>query len=378
MHQLQRVVIRGFRSLREVDVELGPLTVLVGANGAGKSNLASFFNLLSFLFSGELQLYVGRKGGASSILHYGPKLTASISAELHFETLDQYSFQLEFASPDRLIISSQRFLRHPPGGGQLEAMVLGTPGAEMGGSEVSLLSADGSAGDAEIAAKQIFDRLKTIHTYHFHDTSPTSPIRTGQDLQRNRHLLASGGNLAAFLYMLRARHPQHYARILSTVQLAVPYLADLVLEPDALNPSTIHLRWRDRSGEYEYGAHQWSDGSLRFLALVTALLQPEELLPRLLVIDEPELGLHPRGISVLAELLRYASTKTQVLVSTQSPRLVAAFEPGEILIAERREGELGRGETTLRRLEAEALASWLEEYDLGQLFEMNVVGGGPA
>jgi predicted ATPase len=377
MHRLQRVVIRGFRSLREVDIQLGPLTLLVGANGVGKSNVASFFNLLSSLLSGELQLYVGRKGGATSILHYGPKSTSALSAGFHFESGESYEFELSFAQPDRLIFSKEQCSARRSGA-DVGVRVLHPLSGSRAESGLISLEPGTSAEQPKNAALEILSHLKGVQAYHFHDTSPTSPIRTGQDLQRSRYLLANGGNLAAFLHMLRTRYPQHYARILSTVQLAVPYLADLVLEPDALNARTIYLRWRDRSGEYEYGPHQWSDGSLRMLALVTALLQPEELLPRVLVIDEPELGLHPRGISVLAELLRYASTKTQVLVSTQSPRLVAAFEPGEVLVAERREDAAGRGETLLRRLDADALASWLEEYDLGQLFEMNVTGGGPA
>ncbi|MBL8901232.1 MAG: AAA family ATPase [Planctomycetes bacterium] len=377
MQQLQRVVIRGFRSLREVDFELGPLTVMVGANGVGKSNVASFFDLLSYLFSGELQLYVGRKGGAGSILHYGPKATPALSAELRFSAGESYEVRLEFAQPDRLVFSHEALVATRSGTQHNVAFKPNRSGGLLESGTLAL-HRDSSATEPVSVGLEIISKLKSLQAYHFHDTSPTSPIRAGQDLQRNRYLLANGGNLAAFLHMLRSSYPQHYARILSTVQLAVPYLADLVLEPDALSARTIYLRWRDRSGEYEYGPHQWSDGSLRMLALVTALLQPEEFLPRVLVIDEPELGLHPRGISVLAELLRYASTKTQVLVSTQSPRLVAAFEPGEVLVAERREDAAGRGETLLRRLEAEALASWLEEYDLGQLFEMNVTGGGPA
>jgi predicted ATPase len=177
--------------------------------------------------------------------------------------------------------------------------------------------------------------------------------------------------------MLQQSYPAHFDRILTTVRLAVPYLRDFVLERDRLSPGRIQLRWRDRSPDHEFGAHQLSDGSLRAIALITALMQPEELLPALIAIDEPELGLHPSAIATVAQLIRAVSRKRQVIVATQSSRLIAGFAPEEVVVVERDEDERGHGASTFKRLSDEALGAWREDYDLGQLYDMNVTGGGP-
>lgn len=377
MEKLVRIHLSGFRSIRELDLELRDLTVLIGANGSGKSNLVRFFDMVSYLLSGDLQLFVARAGGGSSLLHYGPKETPALHASLEFDndgTRSEYRFSLSFAAPDRLIFTDEHVEFQRPGEPAPFEKTLG-----VGQTEAHL----GAAANADIAsvertvARVFMNRLRGMQSYHFHDTSENSRIRMNQDVARNRHLMSHGGNLASFLYMLRSAHPRHFERIEATCRSVVPYFREFVLAPNSENPGTIRLRWRDNNPDYEFGPEHLSDGSLRAMAIVTALLQPEELLPSVVIMDEPELGLHPSGVRLIAQLLRSVATKRQVLIATQSPRLLSEFAPDEVVVAERYEESTGLGESTFRRLVPEDLEAWLDEYDLGTLFEMNVTGGGP-
>ncbi|MCW3099910.1 MAG: chromosome segregation protein [Chthonomonadaceae bacterium] len=378
MEKLRHVRIEGYRSIRQLDLELTDLTVLVGANGSGKSNFISFFQMLNFMLSGSLQVYIARRGGGSSILHYGPQQTSVLHAELNFEGADnvsKYGFNLAFAAPDTLLFAYEYVQFQNADRPVAYDRNLGSGHLE---TKLVRLSKEGSKeGGGSKVARTFMERLNEVQAYHFHDTSEDSSMRTSQDLARNRHLMSTGGNLAAFLYMLRETKPQHYARILSTVRLAVPYLSDFVLEPDRLNTGRIQLRWRDRNPDHEFGAHQLSDGSLRAIALITALLQPEEMMPGLIMIDEPELGLHPSAVGLIGSLIKAASLRRQVVVATQSPRLISEFEPEDIVVVEREEDTKGDGQSIFHRLSREELGDWLKEYSLGTLYEMQVTGGGP-
>jgi predicted ATPase len=375
VEKLIRLKASGFRSIREIDLTLSDLTVLIGANGSGKSNFVALFNLLGFMMTGSLQLYIGRKGGGSSILHYGPKRTPLLTTTLRFEGAtgwSEYGCTLAHASPDRLIFTDEHVAFQRPGELNPFSRVLSS-----GQAETDLTAVSAGGGVAAQVAQVFLTRLRGLRVYHFHDTSESAYIRTNQEIDRNRILLSNGGNLASFLYMLRESFPAHYERIVSTVRLAVPYFRDFDLEPNRLNPQHLQLRWRDRNPDYEFGPHQLSDGSLRAIALITALLQPEDLLPTVIFIDEPELGLHPAAIGIIAKLLKAVSAKRQVVVATQSPRLLADCAPEDVVVVEREEDDKGYGESTFKRLSAEELGDWLKDYDLGALFEMNVTGGGP-
>ena len=377
VERLGLIKIEGFRSIRKLELNLGQLTVLIGANGSGKSNFIGFFNLMSFMLAGDLQTYIARKGYATSILHYGPKRTPFLKIELDFEgpdTISQYGSSLVFASPDRLIFTEEQVRFHRTGSTGPYRKTLSS-----GQTETDLLAlANGTQNTTARTVARIFvNRLRGLQVYHFHDTSETAYLRTTQDIDRNRFLLSNGGNLTAFLYRLRERWPAHFNHILATIRLTVPYLKELILEPDGLNPSRIQMRWRDRNTDYEFGPHQFSDGSLRAIALITALLQPEELLPTVIFMDEPELGLHPSALSVVADLIKSVSEKRQVVLSTQSSGLVAKFQPEDVVVVERLEDDQGFGESTFKRLSREELGTWLDDYDLGALHEMNVTGGGP-
>ncbi|TAK22590.1 MAG: DUF2813 domain-containing protein [Chloroflexota bacterium] len=341
--RLTHLKVAGFRSFRQLDLKLADLTVLVGANGSGKSNLVDFFEMLSFMLSGSLQLYIGRKGGGSSVLHYGPKRSQDLTAELTFEgttRTSNYAMSLSFAAPDRLIFTREEVAFQRTDDLRPYKDLLG-----VGQLETDLLQYAREKGDsARHTVSRVFRmRLRDLQVYHFHDTSATAHMRTSQDIDRNAYLMSDGGNIASFLHMLQSVHPIHFERIMSTVRLAVPYLQEFELTPNPLNPGSISLRWRDRNPDYEFGPHQLSDGSLRAIALITALLQPEELLPSLIVIDEPELGLHPNAVGLIGQLIRAVAEKRQVLVATQSPRLLSEFEPGDVVVVERDEDEMGYG-----------------------------------
>jgi predicted ATPase len=174
------------------------------------------------------------------------------------------------------------------------------------------------------------------------------------------------------LYLYHQRYPIAYRRIVAAVRAVVPYFDDFVLEPLRLNPRNIELRWRAKGAEYDFGPHQLSDGSLRMIALATLLLQPEEDLPALVLLDEPELGLHPAALRVLADLMRHAAEHCQLLVATQSAALVNHFTPDDIITVNVKDGA-----SSFERLDAEKLKDWLDDYTLGELWERNVIGGGP-
>jgi predicted ATPase len=211
-----------------------------------------------------------------------------------------------------------------------------------------------------------------LATYHLVDTSLTAPIRTEGYIQDNQRLRSDAGNLAAILYLYKTKHKSVYQRIRATIRKVVPSFDDFVLGPQRFNPNNILLNWRQSGSEYLLGPHQISDGTLRAMALITLFLQPSEDLPDLLIVDEPELGLHPHAITLIAGLIRAASVKTQVLATTQSPAFLDQFNLDEIIVVDSEQGV-----SQFRRLDEDRLKDWLEEYSIGELWQKNVIGGGP-
>jgi len=364
--RLEQITLRGFKTIRDLTAfEPGDLTVLIGPNGAGKSNFISFFRMLSWSLAdpGQLQLYVGQQGGASTILHRGPTVTREVEAELSLATeagRNDYGFRLFHAAGDTLIYADEWFHFLPAN--------RNGPKSSLGAGhrEPKLLE---RAGQAQQTPRAILGMLRRIIVHQFHNTSSTARIRDKWDAADGRYLKEDGGNLGAFLANLQTFHASHYQRIVQTIRLILPFFATFELYNDF---GKILLQWREIGSDQIMNAAQASDGMLRAFALVALLQQPEASLPDVLILDEPELGLHPYAIEVLAGLIQAVSQHVQVIVATQSASLIDRFEPSDIVVVDRNaEG------TTLRRLDETALAGWLEDYTLSELWEKNVFGGRP-
>jgi len=365
---LRRVILEGFRSIKAMDLELRPLNVLIGANGAGKSNLVSFFKMLNEMVAGRLQQYIGTTGRAQSLLHFGPKVTSQIEGRLEFEVpngLDTYALRLSHAAGDTLIFAEETLSSLETGSRNPKLVRLGA------GHEETRIGQEADKG--EPTAKVFRHLLNQCRVYHFHDTSPTARARQYGYVGDNRWLMPDAGNLAALLLRLREDNGGAvYQRIVSTIRQIAPFFADFDLEPAGPGKTDIILNWRDKGSDQVFGPHQLSDGTLRAICLVTLLLQAENELPELIIVDEPELGLHPYALNVIAALFKKASHHTQVLISTQSSAFLDNFDPEDVVVVER-EGK----ESKLARPDPEKLAAWLDEYSLGEVWEKNVIGGGP-
>lgn len=365
MLKLNKISLEGYKSIRACSgLELRRLNLLIGANGSGKSNFISFFKLLNFAMTGAMQTFIGRAGGAHSILHFGPKKTPQCSATLEFESeagRNTYHLRLFHAAPDTLIFGEETvsFVSN-------DQPVPRNPRLLGSGHRESALLSPEMAGDKP--AKFFKNTLSRFRAYQFHDTSDESHLRSRVSLEDNRFLYANGGNLAAVLRVLRETHPQRYKRIVETVRLAAPFFGNFVLEPAREAEGTVMLRWRSRDSDYEFGPHQLSDGTLRFMALATLLLQPPEWLPAMIIIDEPELGLHPYAVQLLAALMSEASQSTQILAATQSACLVDEVEPEDVVVVDSKDGE-----TEIRRVDPEALKLWLTDYSLSEVWLKNVL-----
>ena len=371
--RLSRIMLKGFRSISNQKYEelpLGDVTVLLGANGAGKSNIVLFFKMLNHMMTGALGDFVG-KYGADQLLFYGLKRTDSLSFTLCFlsqteDVEDLYSVELSHRRSDSLFVKNERIRHFRQGYTQPQDYFL-TNQEDRG--EIFLPK------DTRPTSKVISALLSGIRAYQFHDTSDASHIRNRAYIGNSRFLYSDGGNLAAFLKMLHDTDEfrPYYDRIVRHIQTVMPQFRDFVLE--TVRENYLYLNWRDTSGsDYLFGPDQLSDGSLRFMALTSLLLQPPQIMPKVIVIDEPELGLHPAAVAELAGMVHSASQYAQILLATQSTRLVDEFSPEQIVIIERERGEEG---AKIRQLDVDELRDWLREYSLSELWEKNVIGAQP-
>lgn len=339
---LESIEVDGFTSIRSARVDLGRLNVLVGANGAGKSNFIRVFEMLGRIADQELGLFVGLNGGASALLNATSE-DQRIRLVLR-SSGSRYLASLVAAANDELIFSDERI------GTGLRA-----DSFEGGHRETRL--------DQETA-----EILRGCRVFHFHDTSRTAPVKKMVSTADNIALRNDAGNLAAVLSALQENEEPAYRRIVGAVRLVAPFFRDFVLQPE--KGDRIRLRWRQNDSDAVFSAEQMSDGTLRFICLATLLLHPN--LPSLVVLDEPELGLHPYAIVQLAGLLRQASARSQVLIATQSVTLMNQFDIDDLIVVERVDGA-----SAFNRPDQEKLREWLDEYSLGELWEKNLIGGRP-
>ena len=362
--KLKSLTLRGYKSIAALEkFELGDLNVLIGANGAGKSNVISIFKLLAALADGNLQTFVQQQGGPDALLHGTRKRSKQLEAEVHFRPnggiTNGYRISLIPTQDNRLVFSREEpwidgdytVVSYPLGSDHEEAKL---------------------RTDDRPVSTYVRRFMSSWRQYHFHDTSESAAVKAPQASNDNLRLKTAADNLAPYLAKLKTSFPKEYQRIVDTIKLAAPFFGGFVVR-DPL-PPTVELEWFEQSDpDTPYKAHVLSDGTLRFVCLTTLLMQPAHLLPDTVLIDEPELGLHPYAINLLADMLKQVAETKQVIVSTQSVELLNSFEPESVVVVER-EG----GATTLKRQSREELGDWLADYALGELWKRNIIGGRPS
>ncbi|MBN2716176.1 MAG: AAA family ATPase [Deltaproteobacteria bacterium] len=360
---LDRLTIRGFKSIRELeDFELKDLNVFVGANGSGKSNLISFFKMLHSLVEGSLAEYIRWNGGVSDLLYNGRKVTQQMEFETRFGARG-YRFTIKPGPGEGYTLSDEARYYDSARTGWWNL------GDSIDGTSRLVKEAKGKTRDSKYS-EPVYNAINSWKIYHFHDTSPMAPLRNAEIIEDNRSLRSAASNIGPFLLRLRSEFPSHYDEIVNACKLVAPYFDDFQLIPQQFGPKTkVALSWKAKGTDYPMQPYHLSDGSIRFICLATALLQPDP--PSTIIIDEPELGLHPEAIQLLAELIDDAAKRTQIIVATQSPLLLDQFSIEDIIVTNRKDGQ-----STFERLKHEDFTEWLKDYSVGELWTKNVIQGG--
>lgn len=353
-----RIRIRNFKSIKDSgNLKLSEINVLIGANGAGKSNFIGFFKFLNKLNNRELQLYVAQNGRAENFLFFGRKHSSELEGRITFKNDYENEYRFRFI-PDQAgnFIFAEEWSNTKEGDLKI---------GNAGNVESELRN------NSWHRSRYLQEQLRELKIFHFHDTGFNARVKQASITLDYANLQEDGGNIAAFLYRLQESNPTNFRLIEKVIQSIAPFFDSFYLQPDEINPQQIYLRWREKGFDQLFTAHNLSDGTLRMICLATLLLQPNP--PGTIIIDEPELGLHPFAISKLAGLLKSVPESTQIIISTQSVNLVNEFSPDNIIVVQRE----GNHDTVFRRQSEEQLAVWLKEYTLGELWTKNVLGGRP-
>lgn len=362
---IKHIQIENYKSIRQLSLDLRQINILIGSNGVGKSNFVSFLELLNNIYKQRLGNYVMSHDGANTFLHKGAKNSKYISGLFNFNNKNAFFFKLRPTAGNSLYIEeSGDYLNNK---------------ADL---TYSYESWDRTIWDKTVKESEICDQkqwragyvknfLESFTVYHFHDTSTSSPLRQPCQINDNMMLRHDGSNLPAFLYKLQNKHPEHFTFIEAVIRSIAPYFKRFTLHQNEINSNMISLTWEENDSDMYMDATNFSDGTLRFIALATLLLQPSK--PQTIVIDEPELGLHPTAIQKLSGLIRKAAANgAQIIIATQSVNLVNCFQPEDILVSDREAGQ-----SVFRHLDAQSLEAWLEDYNLGTIWEKNIIGGQP-
>ena len=370
--KLSRLSISGFKSMSQtkpLSLELGDVNVLLGANGAGKSNFLSVFTLLNAMNNGSLQRYVAMHG-APALLHCGPQKTSGIVLQLEFAdalgSMSRYTLKLKYGLPNRLYIADENIAWIAADGKSRHEYTVYSDSNESGLRQCL----------EEIGAAMAFKGMSSVYVFQFNNTAVGAPIRLMSGVYDCAALRFDGGNLAAYLRQLKTveEYRPYYDRIVAFVRSVVPQFGDFRL--DEVNNGSVWLTWQDRyNPSYLYGPQQLSDGSIRFIALAAALLSPPKLMPGLILLDEPELGLHPHAIDKLVGMIKMASVNSQVVVATQAPRLVDGFDVEHVRLVD---VDRMSGETIVTKPDANALVAWIGKYSTSELWERNVLNTCPS
>lgn len=347
------IEISGYKSIHSERVNLNPINLLIGANGSGKSNFISFFDFLNRLYNRNLNEYIALTGGENKILHKGQKITDEISFKVEFENGNNgYSSVLKLGT-EGLIFTDERLIYRSDSGADIS----------RSDREARIKTTD------NYRAKYVIKYLNGFRKYHFHDTSNNSPFTLLSHIENDiYYLYSNGANLAAFLYNIKIEHKIVYNKIVKTIQSIAPYFSDFNFIPN--NEDFIRLQWQDKYSDVNYGVTDLSDGTIRFIALTVLFMQPE--LPDTIIIDEPELGLHPSAIAKLAGMIKSVSAKgCQVIIATQSTDLISHFPPESIITVDQIDGC-----SKFNRLDTNELQQWLEDYTIDDLWKRNIITTG--
>lgn len=358
MESLKKITIKGFKSIKQCELKLNNLNILIGSNGAGKSNFISAFVLLQNILDKELQFYT-TQNGINSLLYMGVKETNLIEMDFDFGH-NSYGFALAPTNNGQLYFVNEYYT--------------------FNGTRSTVKSSRGSMESQwELGVDNLMDHYvipvlekREWRVYHFHDTSRTAKMKQECDVHNNLFLMSDAGNLAAFLLRLKNEYPRNYQMIVNTVKFVAPFISDFVLIPSGVHEDRIALRWKQKGCEDIFNSSQLSDGTIRFICLTTLLLQPVNLQPSTIIIDEPELGLHPYAIVLLSDMIKTAQKNVQIILSTQSVDLINEFDADDVIIVETEDEG-----STFSRLDSDNLQSWLDDYSLGELWKKNIIGGRP-
>jgi predicted ATPase len=362
---IEKIIIENYKSIRKIDLDLKPINIFIGANGAGKSNFISFFEMIKKIFEESLQNYIADNGGIDNLLYFGRKRSEYIKGLIDFDNTNAYYFTLKPSQNNRAYFEREgdyfnlRYKKDKIYQSTWNNRLWGT-----GDEESNVIKSE------DFRAKYIKHDLNSFKVYHFHDTSKNAKIKQPCSINDNSELKEDGGNISAFLFLLREKNPKVFKLIEGILKSSAPFFDKFDLKPDRINEQYIQLEWKERGSDMYLNAHNFSDGTLRMISLITLLLQP--IPPKTIIIDEPELGLHPAAINILSGLIKKASDQSQIIISTQSVNLIDNFLPEDIITVDRADNQ-----SVFNRLKYEDLKNWLDEYSISDIWNKNLIGGRP-
>ena len=361
---IENIIIENYKSIKHLELELKKINILIGSNGVGKSNFISFFEMINAIYNQRFGSYTLERGGIDNLLYFGRKQSPYIKGLIDFNNKNAFFITLKPSQSNKGYIEECSDYFHYGSDVAKDYSHWQKKNWDNAVEELGLKD------NKMLRANYLQEYLESFIVYHFHDTTRSSAMKQPCNISDNQYLRENGSNLAALLYLLSQKNPKVFKMIEGVIRSVAPFFERFDLKPDKLNPQMIQLEWKEKESDMYFNGYNLSDGTLRFIALTTLLMQPEP--PEVIIIDEPELGLHPAAINKLAAMIRKASAMSQLIVSTQSPNLVNQFEPEDVVVVNRKGNK-----SVFNRLDKDKLTSWLEDYTLGDLWEKNVIGGQP-